>query len=97
MKTLSKYLQEAKQDYKVYHKSYREAVEEILEFAESKGYTLDEDDIWNHITTGFGKPSNSETNKIHLPIFKNGKEQKKQLHAQVYNMGNAFELNIYIQ
>ena len=82
-------------DYKVKHKSYSDAVTEMLKIATDKGFTVDEDDIWRQITTGGGKPKEGQTKKHHLSLSKDGKKSKKVLHAQVYRDG-YYELNAYI-
>ena len=97
---LKKYLQEGKNDYIIYHSTYSACVSAMLQFIQKNGYLPDEDDIWTNITTGPAKPSKGKTNSLHLDLYKKGKKQKKQLHAQVYNRGvagNTFELNMYIQ
>jgi len=81
--------------YKVKHTSYTNAVTEMLKIATDKGFTVDEDDIFEQITTGGGKPKEGETKKHHLGLSKNGKKSKKVLHGQVYRDG-SYELNAYI-
>jgi hypothetical protein len=42
------------------------------------------------------KPSEGKTNSFSIELFKDGKEQKKMLHIQIYGMKNKYELNAYI-
>lgn len=90
-------VKESKEPYVVYHNSYSSAVQAAEKYAESKGYLIDEDDWAREITFGPKKPSDGKTNRATIGLFKNGKEQKKALHIQVYGMGNGkYELNAYI-
>ena len=96
---INKYLAEGKNDYIVYHPSYTSAVNEALKFAEKQGYTTDPNETFDLIGSGPRKPTPGKTNSLHIPLYKNGKEQRKALHFQVYNRGisgNTFELNAYI-
>ena len=83
-------------DYKVYHNTYTSAINTALEYAEKSGYEYKEDEIFNKISVGPKKPTEGETNRITITLFKNGKEQKKSLHIQVYGMNKEYELNCYI-
>jgi hypothetical protein len=91
-----KILTESKTDYQTYHDTYSSAIREALEYAERRGYETEGDDVWNNISVGPKKPSEGKTNKITLTLYKEGKEQRKALHIQVYNTGNKYELNVYI-
>jgi len=84
------------ENYVVRHLTYSSAVSEVLKWAEKKGYTVSEDDIWNQISTGKSKPKDGETNKFSLEISKDGKVQKKALQVQITGVGNKYELNTYI-
>ena len=99
-KKIDKYLNEGKFDYIIYHDTYTSAVKSMMDFIKKNGYYTNEDDIFTKITTGPGKPKKGKTNKVHLDLYKNGKLQRKKLHAQVYNRGvsgNTYELNMYIK
>jgi len=87
---------EAKSDYEVYHKSYTSAIEAARAYAEKKGFEIDNDDAFTKIGVGPKKPSEGKTNSFSIRLSKDGKEQKKQLHIQVYGMKNSYELNAYI-
>jgi hypothetical protein len=84
-------------DYEIYHNSYSSAISEVVRFIEKNGFSYNEDDFFNDITTGPKKPSEGKTNKFHLQLFKNGEPTKKYLHIQIYGMKNKYELNMYIK
>jgi len=86
-----------KSDYIVYHNTYSSAVDAALEYAKSKGYEINDDDVWNEISVGPKKPSEGVTNKASIGLTKDGKPQRKMLHLQIYGMKNRYELNTYIQ
>lgn len=88
---------EGKPDYEVYHKTYTSAIQAALDYAKKEGYDYDEEETAREIGMGPRKPSEGKTNKFHLSLKKNFKEQKKMLHIQVYGMKNSYELNAYIQ
>lgn len=88
-------LNEAKNDYKVYHTSYSQLIDEIEDYATSLGYELG-DDFGNAYVDGFFKPKNGRTKKDSLTLYKDGKEQRKALHVQIYGENNRFELNMYV-
>ena len=88
-------LNEAK--FQVYHNSYTSAIETAREWAEKQGFEIDNDDAFTKIGVGPKKPSEGKTNRFSIRLTKDGKEQRKQLHIQVYGMGNGkYELNCYI-
>ena len=80
-------LKEAKSDYAVYHKTYTSAIQSAREYAEKKGYEIDDDDSFRQIGMGPKKPSDGKTNRFSIQLTKDGKPQKKHLHIQVYGMG----------
>ena len=94
MKTFKEFLQES--EYVVIHNSYSSAVSEIEKFASKRGFQIMEDEIWNQISIGPRKPKDGVTNKFHLSLEKNGKEQKKALQVQITGVGEKYELNMYI-
>ena len=65
-------------------------------FAEKNGYEIDSDEMFNVVGTGPKRPAVGKTNKYHLTLMKNGKEDRKKLHFQVYGMKTQYELNMYI-
>lgn len=83
-------------NYPIYHKSYTSAVDAALAYAKKLGYEYTDDDTFHYIGTGSKRPSEGKTTKVTLPLQKNGKEQKKALHFQVYAMGDKYELNAYV-
>ena len=82
-----KVVSEAKSDYAVYHKTYTSAINTAREYAEKKGYEIDDDDAFRQIGLGPRKPSDGKTNRFSIQLTKDGKPQKKHLHIQVYGMG----------
>jgi len=92
-----KVVSEAKSDYEVYHKSYTSAIEAARNYAEKKGYEINNDDAFTKIGVGPRKPSPGKTNRFSIELTKDGKPQRKMLHIQVYGMKNSYELNAYIQ
>jgi len=87
-----------KSDYEIYHKDYSSAVQTAIKQAEKRGYEVDMDDWHDKVATGPKKPSSGKTNSFSVKLKKDGKESKKALHLQVYNMDNhKYELNMYIE
>ena len=87
-----------KSDYEVYHKDYSTAVQTAIKQAEKRGFEVDMDDWHDKVATGPKKPSSGKTNSFSVKLKKDGKESKKALHLQVYNMDNhKYELNMYIE
>ena len=85
-----------KHDLETYHKSYTSAINAAKEYAEKKGYEINDDDSFTKIGMGPRKPSEGKTNKVSVELTKGGKPSNKQLHIQVYGMKNGYELNCYI-
>ena len=82
--------------YQTYHNSYTSAVDTALEYAEKQGYSYDKEETATKIGMGPKKPDDGKTNKFTITLYKDGKEQKKALHFQIYGMGERYELNTYI-
>lgn len=84
----------------IYHSSFTSAVQTAKEDAEKRGFEVDEDDWWNRISTGSGKPKNGSTFQATIGLTKKGKSTSKALHISVYdrgsNVGNRYELTHYI-
>jgi hypothetical protein len=96
-KSTNENIQESKKEnYKIYHNSYTSAVNEALEYAEKKGYEYDKEETSEKIGLGPKKPSDGKTNRFSINLTKEGKSQKKNLHIQIYGMGDKYELNCYI-
>ena len=91
-----KALKEGLNDYPIYHNTFSSAVQTAAEYAEKKGYTINDDEWFNTVATGPKKPSEGQTNRYTITLYKDGKEQKKSLHIQIYGMKNKYELNAYI-
>lgn len=83
----------------VYHQTYTSAVQSGLAYAIKRGFTTDDDEVALLVGSFSSRPGSGKTTKLHIPIYKAGKLQKKELHIQVYNRDtaiNPFELNVYI-
>ena len=96
VKLFEQFVTEAQSDFQVYHNQYSSAIDEIEKYAKKMGYELDREEYANAYTDAFFKPKDGQTKKDTLTLYKNGKEQRKALHVQIYGMGNKFELNAYI-
>lgn len=83
--------------YEIYHKDYSTAVQHAVMQAEKQGYEVDEEDYFQKIGAGPRKPSKGKTNIFSIKLLKKDKPQKKALQIQIYNTGNKYELNMYIQ
>jgi hypothetical protein len=81
---------------KTYFETYTSAVQFAKNEANKKGFEVCENDWFNQVTTGMGKPSDGETTRHSIRLFKGDKEQRKTLNIQVYGMTTSFELNFYI-
>ena len=92
-------LKEAKSDYEIYHDTYGSAIDEVENYADKNGYTVEENEFSNNYMDAFTKPKKGKTYRTTLTLYKKDKKQKKALHSQIYNRGtdrNTFELNMYI-
>jgi hypothetical protein len=88
-----------KDEYTLYHSSLTYAIQEVDRYLARQGYEMDKEHAADVIGMGPAKPSKGKTNRYTVKILKNGKEQKKRVHIQVYNRGtstNTFELNTYV-
>jgi hypothetical protein len=88
-----------KDKYVLYHDSYTKAIDTALNYAERNGYTTDAEERAEIIGMQSSRPKDGQTERVILPLYKNGKKQRKHLNIQVYNRGisgNTYELNAYI-
>ena len=89
---------EEKAKYDLYHKTYSDAVQHAADVAKKQGYEVDQDSWDSEISFGQRKPSAGKTVSKKVKLTKGGKEQRKQLHIQVYGMDSGkYELNMYIE
>ena len=92
-------LDEAKSGYTIYHPTYSSAVQHAHEHLKKKGLEISDDNWFHHVNSGPKKPGEGQTNRLDIPLHKDGVETKKHAHIQVYNRGNdvknAYELNLY--
>ena len=84
-------------NYKLYHTTFSAAVQEAIAVAKKQGFEVDEEDWQSKVATGPKKPSKDKTNSYSIDLTKNGSPTKKKLQIQVYNMGEKYELNTYVQ
>jgi len=85
--------------YEVYHSTFSSAINEIERYIKNLHYYYDEDEFVNAFIDGFFKPKPGKTKKDSITLFKNGKEQRKAFHSQIYNRGvddKTYELNMYV-
>jgi hypothetical protein len=83
-------------NYLIHHDSYTSAVQAARDMAEKKGFEIDEDDWFNQVTTGPGRPREGRTVSHKVDLLKNGKPVRKMLVFQVYGMKRSYELTAYI-
>ena len=88
--------EKSKHGYEIYHDTYTSAIHSALDYVKSKGYEYDNDEVYRKIGLDSKKPSEGQTTKVSITLFKDNKEQKKSLHIQVYGMPKKYELNCYI-
>lgn len=89
-------LNERRNDYEIYHKTYTSAVQEVIRFVEKNGYKVDEDDRFRIVGVGTKRPSEGKTVQFELPLYKqDGKPAMTKIVVQVYGMRTQFELNMY--
>lgn len=98
-KTFSNFVEANKPAYPLFHKTYTSAIQAAIAYAEKQGYTTNDDNRFDVIGTGPGRPKGGATVKHQLDLYKNGKLVKnRNLNIQVHDMeGNSYELNAYIQ
>jgi hypothetical protein len=88
--------------YKINHRSYTSAVQEIEPFAYRNGYVMDSEELADEIGLGPSKPKNGKTNKFHFKLYEViiGEDEpqlaRKMLHVQIYGDEGRYELNMYI-
>lgn len=94
-------VEEARKDASadLYFDTYSAAVQHARKQAEKKGFEVVEDDWFQQVTTGKGKPGRGKTTRHTLKLTKNGKPVRQGLSIQVYNRDtnkNTYELNFYV-
>lgn len=96
---ISKIIYESKQN-DTYFDTYTDAVNFAISSITKKGF--DEPDpemLADLIGLKSKRPKSGETTRLSMPLFKLGKEQRKNMHIQVYNRETeikTFELNFYV-
>lgn len=84
-------------DYKLYHKSYTDAVNHALDHHSKSGLKASDDDRMDKIGLMSKKPSEGKTTSVNLPATHEKTGKKHMIHMQVYNKGGShpYELNTY--
>lgn len=96
MKILNTLIKESKNNYKIYHKSYTSAIDEVIRDCKSKGFYMNNEEVWNKISSGPKKPSDGVTNRFDFLLYdENGKPAKQMVHFQITGLSNSYELNMY--
>jgi len=90
-----------KVDIETYHDSFTSASTNAREYAESKGYQIDEDDWQTQVALGgkYGRsrPSEGNSHSFTVGLIKDGKPQRKALSFTVYGMSSGkYELVAYV-
>lgn len=96
-----KTLKESKQGYETYHDSFTSAAEDARNFAEGRGFVINEDDWQSQVALGgrYGRsrPAIGKSHTFTVGLSKDGKEQRKALTFTVYGMESGkYELVAYI-
>jgi len=89
-------LEEKKEDYTIYHKTFSSAVQHAVQKVKDRGYEVDNEDYDRKVAFGPRKPSKGKTNSYTINLMKNGKPVKQKLQMQVYYDEGRYELNMYI-
>jgi hypothetical protein len=78
-----------------YYNTLGEALDAAQQMAESRGFTVDTDDLFNQF--GTGGVGYGETKRGNIVLYKEGKEQRRALQIIIYRMdGGNYELTTYI-
>jgi hypothetical protein len=78
-----------------YFETLSAALEAAVQMAESRGFTVDNDELFNQF--GTGGVGYGETKRGSIAIYKDGKEQRKALQIIIYRMESGkYELTTYI-
>lgn len=84
-----------------YHKSFTSAAEAARNYAEARGFEINEDDWQSQVTFGGrysrSRPAVGDTHSFTVGLSKDGKPQRKSLSFSVYGMPSGnYELVAYI-
>ena len=91
----------SKKDYETYHKSFTEALEEVIKSLEKQGFKMEDSDMEQQVTfggtSGRARPATGKTTKFNIKLNKlDDTPTKKLIHFQVYGLPNSYELNMYV-
>lgn len=84
-----------------YHKSFTSAAEAARNYAEARGFEINEDDWQSQVTFGGrysrSRPAVGDTHSFTVGLMKGGTPQRKALSFSVYGMPSGnYELVAYI-
>lgn len=80
----------------MYLKTYTACVEAAKDSFRKKGYSFNDDELFQIIGMDSSRPKEGETERFSIPLYKGEKLQRKAGHVQVYGRKNDYELNCYI-
>lgn len=87
--------------YELYHPTYTSAIDTALKYAERSGYEMDSEEVADIVGLQSRRPGRGKSTRVSIPLYKNGKLQRKGLQIVVYAMDtdsrNPFELTTYIR
>ena len=83
--------------YKLYHKSYTDAINTAHAHHAKSGLKVSDDDRMSHIGIGSKKPGSGKTTSVNVPASHHKTGDSHTIHTQVYNKGGThpYELNTY--
>lgn len=83
--------------YKLYHKSYTDAINTAHAHHAKSGLKVSDDDRMTHIGIGSKKPGSGKTTSVNVPASHHKTGDSHTIHTQVYNKGGThpYELNTY--
>jgi len=85
------------ESYKLYHKSYTDAINTAHAHHAKSGLKVSDDDRMTHIGIGSKKPGSGKTTSVNVPASHHKTGDSHTIHTQVYNKGGThpYELNTY--
>ena len=99
MTKFESFITEKKESYPLYHDSYTSAIDAGIEYAKKQKFETDAEELAKIVGMDSKRPKSGQTTKVHIPLYKDGKKQRKMLHISVYNRetkSKPFELTAYV-
>jgi hypothetical protein len=89
------------ENVETYHTTFTSASDAARDYAEKKGFTIDDDDWQTQVALGGkysrSRPSVGKSHTFTVGLFKDGKPQRKALTFTVYGMESGkYELVAYV-